>query len=365
MFTRGGSGFGTGHLHRTQWLFEVLSAQPRLQGSIEVRCGATQTATAHFQRCGIAARFAADPIAAWLDDGQKSAGARQKPVCVIDWLDSTPEQVQALRAAGARIVLLDDYGPAQADADLVVNSLLAPLANAEQQLGRARVLSGADYVQLPPHAIRLRGISLALNAAWQTAGITAREAAAAPGEVRSLLISSGGGEPAGHTKLLLDALSRTGFAGQATVMPGAHASPLRSRRNRILVQELPAGPDFHDLLAGADLAILAGGLSLYEAAFLGVPALCIPIVAHQAATARKLARAGCCAVLPALLQATLMGEGEPTGNESEELAAQLKLLLDNAELRSRLSAAGMRTFDGKGLHRTVMAILELAGMHPG
>jgi spore coat polysaccharide biosynthesis predicted glycosyltransferase SpsG len=348
-------------LHRTQWLHEALSSQSGA-GQIEIWCEQTPTARSHFENSGIQPAWHPDPVSGWLAQQQGNSGRGY--VCVLDWLDSLPDQVVALRSAGAAVVLLDDYGPAQAEADLVINCLLAPLSTNEFQLGRARFLSGADYVQLPPQAIKLRGVSEALTSAMQLSGAVAAVPDRVPKEVLSVLISAGGTESGSDTDmLLLPALEMAGYTGQVYVKPGRFEQSVRRSSGKMIVQELPAGPDFHDLLASADLALLAGGLTLYEACFLGVPTLCIPRVAHQAATAQKLSRTGCCAALPSGLQARLMGTEACSGSETAELAELLRPLIEQPELRGRLSAAGLRCFDGLGLQRTALAILELAAGH--
>lgn len=48
----------------------------------------------------------------------------------------------------------------------------------------------------------------------------------------------------------------------------------------------------HDALAGADIAVLAGGTTLHEAAALGLPAICVPIVPGQFDRAGQFQRLG-------------------------------------------------------------------------
>jgi UDP-2,4-diacetamido-2,4,6-trideoxy-beta-L-altropyranose hydrolase len=114
------------------------------------------------------------------------------------------------------------------------------------------------------------------------------------------------------------------------------------------IEWLPAGPEFHALLSAVDVAILAGGLSLYEAAFLGVPAMCIALREHQFATGLKLEAAGTCRLGGMLEQLS-----------PAELAPKLATLIHSSDLRGLMSAKGMALFDGQGLRRTAEAILSL------
>jgi len=117
---------------------------------------------------------------------------------------------------------------------------------------------------------------------------------------------------------------------------------------------IPARADFHEILAATDLAILAGGLTLYETAFLGVPAVALPHRSgipghemHQLDTARKLEAAGCC-VTPGMAEDVT----------ADELADVLQPLIADAAARARLSGAGTQLIDGQGLQRTVGLILD-------
>lgn len=370
LFTRGDASFGSGHLHRTSWLREVLLGQQRLGLSVEVRCMASPLAELFWELHGGGATLDADPVSAFLDSQAVAAPSPTPLVGVLDWLDSTPEQIQALRAAGARIVLLDDYGPAQSEADLTINCLLAPLAAEDQYLGRSRLLSGAPFLQLPPAVIRLRGIGIALHkqlTASRSASARSGEAgaASAPGPVVSIVLSFGGAPRLSQTRLALAALRAAGYSGSVTVMPAPLdlADAEADATSPMTVRYLPADDSFHDLLAGADLAMLAGGLSLYEAAFLGVPAIVLPVVHHQTLTARKLAKAGCCALAAGweTLDGTAAdgGQGHPAPAAVDALAGQLHALLADPQARGRMSAAGQQLCDGRGLLRTAELVLEL------
>ena len=103
----------------------------------------------------------------------------------------------------------------------------------------------------------------------------------------------------------------------------------------------------NDLIRIAKREILAGGLTLYEACFLGIPTLSLALVGHQLDTARKLEGAGAC------MSAGLAAQLKPS-----DLQPQLGQLLGDARLRQRLSAAAMNLLDGRGLKRTVDAIMD-------
>lgn len=153
--------------------------------------------------------------------------------------------------------------------------------------------------------------------------------------------------------LALESLALARYAGKVLVIPAPLEAQLAALRrlpccDMLNIEWLPAGPEFHPLLAAADLALLAGGLSLYEAAFLGVPALCIALREHQRATALKLEAAGACRLGGMLEQLT-----------PASLMPKLASLLRSADLRGRMAGKGLALFDGQGLKRTAAAILSL------
>jgi spore coat polysaccharide biosynthesis predicted glycosyltransferase SpsG len=343
IYTRGDRQWGLGHLHRVSWLAAALAAQA-LAPEVLVCCSESPEARAF---------WSGQPVNVHFHSRLHELAVLPPPgiVAVVDWLDSLPEQVSALGVQGARVCLLDDYGPAQSVADVVVNTLLAPLRYEEKRIGRARVISGAPYLQLPSAALKLRRGGTAAAHALQ-AGLR-EPVAPLGGQASAVLISFGGTVNGTAVALALNALALTGYAGRAVVMPwdGPPGDPCG-----LDVEWRAGSTEFHSVLAACDLAVLAGGLSLYESAYLGVPAVCVAVAAHQAHTGRKLAAADCCryaGVLPGI-----PAEGETLAN-AEGLAAILKPLLEDHTWRGRLSAAGQATFDGGGLMRTLELILGL------
>lgn len=332
---RGGDGFGSGHLYRTSWLAAALAELRSPPPMLRVCCPATPEAQAF---------WAAQPASvSWLDQPSldEVAAGGDDLVCV-DWLDSDPDQAARLSRRCRTIVLLDDYGPAQSCAGLVVNALLSPLHNSDEVAAGRRVVSGPDWIQLPPEAVRLRKVASSLQQALVTDLSSPLDAVGQP--VRMVLVSFGGLAAARPVQLALEALEEAGYAGKVLVMP----APEQRMAGGLDVDWHPAGPEFHSLLAAADLAICAGGLTLYEAAYLGVPALCLPLVGHQAQTAAKLAAAGCCDNAGII-------EGLTVG----QLTFLVQRLLHAPHVRGAFSAAGMRLLDGHGLTRTAEAIQRL------
>ena len=342
-YTRGDQQWGLGHLHRVSWIAAALAAQAP-PPDVLVCCSDSSEARGFWKGQDVNVHFHA---------GMHSLAVLPPPgaVAVVDWLDSTAEQVSALAVQGAKVCLLDDYGPAQAQADVVINALLSLLRFEEKREGRARVLSGAPFVQLPPAALKLRRGGSAAEQVMRTE--LHQPLIPLVSDAGAVLVSFGGNVNGEAVALALSALAQARYGGRVVVMPW-NGPP--GDFQGLDVEWRSGGGDFHSVLAACDVAVLAGGLSLYEAAYLGIPAVCVAVAEHQAGTGRKLAAAECCRY--AGLLPGVPSEGETHASETG-LAALLGPLLRDTALRGKFSAAGQSTFDGGGLMRTAAEILAL------
>ena len=155
LLTRGDEHWGMGHLHRASWLAAALPLQDQIAAAA-VYCVDSPSSRAFWRNSEYTTSFFPGT---WLSEPytQVCDIAGQAGLIIIDWLDSAPQLIAALRDTGATVVLLDDYGPAQDHADLVINALLAELEPQQSVRGAAHLYSGVKYVQLPPAVTRLRG----------------------------------------------------------------------------------------------------------------------------------------------------------------------------------------------------------------
>jgi spore coat polysaccharide biosynthesis predicted glycosyltransferase SpsG len=345
--TRGDIDWGLGHLHRLSWMLRDLRGSGVPELTWRIFCLDSPPARAFHWHAGEAVTFTLTPV--------QDACAWRADLAVVDWLDSQPDDVSALALSGARVALLDDYGPAQALAHLVINALLSPLTGADYTVAQTRVLCGAPYVQFPQEVYQLRGEASATVKAAEhmlATPLLRRISGMEQEPAQAVLVSFGGQAVTPAVALAVETLSLARYTGKVIVIPapsmGSREIPAAGVDCMLDIEWHPAGPDFHLLLAASDLAILAGGLSLYEAAFLGVPAICVGLNDHQLATARKLEAAGVCRL------GGKLGSLTPA-----ELAPRLGSLLRSSDLRWRMSGKGMALFDGLGLKRTMEAIIAL------
>jgi spore coat polysaccharide biosynthesis predicted glycosyltransferase SpsG len=324
-WTEAGPRVGFGHLSRVLALVEALEER------------------------GIACRVALppDPTAlAWL----RIAGARA-PIVLADEGPALPQVLDAAReaaavivdvrhpltraevralGAGRPVVIVDNAGPGATEADLVV----APFGVARDP----RWLDGAAHVPLR-RAFRLGG-----------------ELRGPRGGSPLVLISMGASDPEGLTLLALDGLALARErVGRFTVRVLANpASPLWSRLPAWL-RRLdfppacpvdPAGMAGH--LAEADLALVAMGVTVYEALASGVPPVVVCRTRGDVVHARGLAARG------ALVSLGL--------HPSEEaVAAAVEGLLASPARREAMAAAGRACVDGRGAERVADRLRALLG----
>jgi spore coat polysaccharide biosynthesis predicted glycosyltransferase SpsG len=102
------------------------------------------------------------------------------------------------------------------------------------------------------------------------------------------------------------------------------------------------------------VAVVAGGVTLYEACALGVPAVALAVVPAQRAAIRAFARRG--AVLDAR-------SSSPSRNVADIAAAQVVRLVEEPERRLALARRARTLVDGKGAVRVAGRIRSLLEGH--
>jgi spore coat polysaccharide biosynthesis predicted glycosyltransferase SpsG len=180
----------------------------------------------------------------------------------------------------------------------------------------------------------------------------ARLAPPGPRPVDAILLTFGGGDDRGATLAALDWLDAAGFAGRRLVLttglnpslPALRERAGRSPRIDLHVDNWHPAP----LMAQCQLAICAGGTSLYELACLGVPPLIVCIAENQLASASGWDAAGLGCSLGAL-----------SALDSVSAAMRIKRTLSDDALRHRMATKCWENVDGLGVMRTVEALMTL------
>ncbi|NTU25840.1 spore coat protein [Bacillus tequilensis] len=255
---------------------------------------------------------------------------------LFDILGAPAELLTKIKAeTDAKIVLFEEKNPkAIEQSDVIINGIYGDIRSGVYDQGNTRIYEGPDYLILHP--------------AFQAA----RNDYALKKESRNIVVALGGSDPKQLIfKVLAAADQVPAMKNKNTMFVMGSASPHQEAVRR-RIQKKPQYTvirqtnDMAGVMKQADAAIVAGGISLYEAICIGVPCLVLSQVEHQTATAKLFAEQG--AVLD-------LGLGELVLDET--LIHQMSRLISSYPLRLSLHKGGRPLVDGKGIKR-VTAILQ-------
>jgi spore coat polysaccharide biosynthesis predicted glycosyltransferase SpsG len=312
-----GSRRGYGHLVRCLSLARALGVRPliALRGSrhasdVALALGAELVATPSRRTLR-----ALDPDIVVVDD-PVAAHARR-------W-------IAAARRGGAIVVTIHDLGLGAPEGDLVIDASLGLRSLGDGAPKGSLSLAGSQFALLDP---RIQEFRAAVHA----------------GTSRRVLISLGGGPHAQTAQAIADAITAADPRAEVRIVSGFVSSPKPRSSNGGRVRWTTSLSGLAPELAKADVAIVGGGMSLYEACAMGVPAVALPVVAAQTPTVRAFAERG--AAVPAFAEATA---GKPAVARAAAEAA-LKLL-NNPRHRAALARRSTQLVDGKGAWRAAEAV---------
>jgi spore coat polysaccharide biosynthesis predicted glycosyltransferase SpsG len=242
--------------------------------------------------------------------------------------DMTEEEYESFASIGLPLIVLDDHGPAMHRAEMVINAIAHP-DMLEEPKRESGLYSGTEYVIIDP-AYR-----------------EARKAEPGP-EVGRVAVAMGGSDPHGITPGVVKTLTALPHDVELHVLLGPAyeggdelRAGMGSAGSPVVVYEgVEQIPQF---LAGFDLAVLSFGITVYGAAFLGIPSI---IVAHDAGgeiAAEAFARLHGCAV----------SLGRYNSFEATDLLEAVSGLTGDHSRRREMSQKGKSAVDGNGLERVV------------
>jgi UDP-2,4-diacetamido-2,4,6-trideoxy-beta-L-altropyranose hydrolase len=326
-----GAGVGLGHFQRC---LAVAGALQERGAAATFLCPPDGFAQARLAEAGIPVReLAAEPGgAADLDSLLEAAEATRADTVVIDSYRVDADYLHGARAAGP-LVVIDDLAAFEFSCDLVVNAgIVAP----ELPYG------GAATRLLGPRFAMLR------RELWDGTPATVRD------RPRRVLVTVGGDDAGYVLPSLVRAVTRTANL-EASVALGPFATPTAE-----LTETIEGAAGRASLVVGAasllplqrdaDLAVSAGGQTLYELLRLGVPTIALHTADNQAPAVERLAEEG---IVRGGLAARAPAPYEKVTDLLEHLAA-------DRQAREALAEAGPRLVDGGGARRVAAAILELA-----
>lgn len=256
-----------------------------------------------------------------------SLGETKGKWVVLDGYHFGVECHKAVRKAGSRVMVIDDYMHlAEYHCDVLLNQNLESEAY-EYQGDVGKTLLG------PRYALLRKEFAVARKAAGERTF---------PAKAENIVLSLGGGDfldYLGRMKTMLEISELGGCKLNilAGLMCASTISELLSNSPAELVI-LSKVENMSDLLLKSDLCISAGGSTCWELCCLGVPFLTMAVTENQHGIVRSLVHAG--------IALTVSPE-------------TLRMMLMDGEKRRISSRAGMVLVDGLGAVRVVQHLIQL------
>ncbi len=320
---------GFGHLMRMLTLADAL----RKRGvTIQLALGGDEKAFNLAQARGYA------PERCGAFDPEEAAATNPPAAIVVDSYLFGPEYLQAWRAMGVPVAIVDDLADRELPADLVINPNITAdeYRSIYRRLGGRRLLLGLSYALLRPELFSVRTVE--------------------PATPPHALIIFGATDIGRRTAWAVRALAESTemFALEVVIGPGAptraevEAAVVDTRQTGRPIELVFAPEDLPARMARAALAVSAGGVTATELACIGRPAVLSPVADNQLMAARRWAEAN----VHRLVR-------DPS--DAAELRAQVSVLMRSPHLRQAMGANGRQLVDSKGAMRAAGEILAWLG----
>lgn len=257
-------------------------------------------------------------------------------IVVLDVGSTSHDLMAALKSPGCFLVSFEDLGEGRYLADLVIDANLTEANNPQRLITPTRYLLGPQYA-IVGRAVR-----------------AARKGRRRFKELRRIVVTGGGSDPAGVTAGVVSGLSTFSTDVEVELILGPAFAGQKELDKALLgaarvFSIIEAPTDFAARLRAADLGILSGGVTLFEAAHLGLPAI---VIAQNAAQLRNLP--------PFEARRGIVNLGLASNKPYANLVTVIRELFPQ-EKRREMSEALESFVDGGGIARIIVAIRELLG----
>ncbi len=261
----------------------------------------------------------------------------QASFVVLDGYDFDLDYQLALRAAGCRLMVIDDtVRLPRYETDFLLN----------QNLGADRlgyICGHSTRLMLgPKYALLRREFT-----AWRSRMHIVPETGC------KILVTLGGSDPDNVTLKVIHALRQLRNPRLQIRVVAGHANPHIDELRDVAaefpgrLELLAAVPDMAALMAWADLAVSGAGSTCWELACLGLPAVTLVLAENQQIIADELAAAG-----------AVLNLGWHAKVSIDRLATAVDALLFSSFRRLCMSRTGRALVDGKGAHRVAATLSQ-------
>jgi len=257
-------------------------------------------------------------------------------VVVADGYRFSVDYQRAVYGKARALLVVDDYGQiGRYSADMIL----------DQNLGTSEDI----YVDRPPSCRLLLGPEyVMLRREFLDAVQNRSEVSPA---VRNVLVTTGGADVGGLAIKILDILEEIPESLNITVVVGGASSgtgPIEvlARSSHHRVRSIENAANMAQLMAETDLAVSTAGSTVWELAYLGVPAVLGVVAENQRLGAGALQKSGAAVAF----NGTAM-------SAAEEFRQALDLVYADQSRRSAMIEAAQRIVDGMGAARVVRTVI--------
>ena len=334
-----GADVGGGHVMRCLTLARALGERGAECAFVESRAAAPILRRFGWPGQTMLAMTDAEDLAGLVAYARDFAERLAADVIVIDHYGAGAAEDVALSAMDRLVVAIDDLANRPRQASLLVDPGYGRRPEAYRDLAPidALILTGPAYALVRPEFAAARSRALSRRAQH--------------GPVRRALVSLGLTDVGGFTGRVVGALAdalgdirlEVVVGGDAPSLPALSDAAARDRRLRLWVNTA----EMASLMADADIAIGAGGSSVWERATVGLPAATVILAENQRPMIEQMAAAGLTLALDARAP-----------DFDDRLRTAWSALVSDPGLRWRLTQRSAELCDGHGAARVAEAILR-------
>jgi len=242
-------------------------------------------------------------------------------IMVIDSLKIRPDYLTLVKKTGVILILLDYCGEHYDKADFIINPIIQD---------KNVLYAGYDYMVIPE-------------------GPKSRSPSPLPGAPQNVFVSFGGFDKNDMTSRFLKAAAETHVNRNYHVVVGSSyregSSDIQTAHHSPHVKMYKDPSNFPELLQSSDVAIVSGGLTMYQATAAGIPSLVVSQYPHQQVNATRLEENGAVEYL-----------GSADTVDFQKVIERVGTLCADEDLRRRMSINGRRLLDGRGNSRVASLI---------
>ncbi|GAA5262994.1 UDP-2,4-diacetamido-2,4,6-trideoxy-beta-L-altropyranose hydrolase [Methanocalculus sp. MC3] len=246
-----------------------------------------------------------------------------------------PTFTQYAKTKGLPVIVFDIIGFVEGEPTIIFNdSMASEHMNYNHLQCETRLCIGSKYFILPFEygRTRKRDINPIVN---------------------NIVITMGGSDPAGLTIKILNSIIKFSFNVHYHIILGPlfddteSVIKLSEEYSNITMYTNPR--NFVEILSDADIVITAGGRTLFESSYLGIPAIILPSIEHENVTAIEYAkRTG------AINLGLWNDEWTPI-----KMGSTMNKYMSNYKYRQSLSETSRQLIDGIGIYRIIDIINSL------